>query len=261
MTTIVLVTVINQYHINGLHLFWDTLYYPQLLKRSLNKNGYPFPEPLVTESSSRVMELIEIQDDLGLKMFHKKAAYNLVLDISVRNKIFWTKENYNASSQFSAQRTVIVYRKVATITLVYKNISFLFIYLETSKWLRERERESRPGTAKIYTISSGLHFVLIHLQKSLLLRASFTGAWYRAAFQPGCLKQRDSANWLLSLLRDHRLFGVEKFPHYIFFGRLHILSSVAPPTQFTWRFLFTPRESCISCFEIPKLTGLSKVNI
>ena len=26
MTTIVLVSVINHYHNNGLHLFWDTLY-------------------------------------------------------------------------------------------------------------------------------------------------------------------------------------------------------------------------------------------
>ena len=26
MTTIALVSVINHYHINGLHLFWDTLY-------------------------------------------------------------------------------------------------------------------------------------------------------------------------------------------------------------------------------------------
>ena len=31
MTAIVPVTVINHYHINGLHLFWDTLYYVHIL--------------------------------------------------------------------------------------------------------------------------------------------------------------------------------------------------------------------------------------
>ena len=39
MTTIALVSVMNHNHINGLHLFWDTVYYSKLIK-SLYENKY-----------------------------------------------------------------------------------------------------------------------------------------------------------------------------------------------------------------------------
>ena len=43
MTVIALVTVINHYHINGLHLFWDTLY----LTHSSGNNGvHTFPKDI-----------------------------------------------------------------------------------------------------------------------------------------------------------------------------------------------------------------------
>ena len=62
------------------------------------------------------------------------------------------------------------------------------------------------------------------------------------------------------LLTDCSLLGVENFHHYIFFGYLHN-SSNAIHVAFTLCPLFTLRHSCTSCFEIHKLTSLSKVNM
>ena len=55
MTTIVLVSVINHYHINGLHLFWDTLYVPAVTATQLQKYGWYHRSP---NNSYKTIQLI-----------------------------------------------------------------------------------------------------------------------------------------------------------------------------------------------------------
>ena len=54
---------------------------------------------------------------------------------------------------------------------------------EITVWERERERDSVRNCYD-YTTSSDLHWVTIHLQRTLLFCASFVEVWYRACSQP-----------------------------------------------------------------------------
>ncbi len=127
-----------------------------------------------------------------------------------------------------------------------------FIYYEMSKSLFERVCQ----TAKIYTISSDLYQVEIHLQRNLLC-ASFTEDWHRAGSQLGGHRPRlllqkvwcmYSADCPLRLTA-----GVENLCHFILSGRPHILFR-CPLMQFTWHFRcpsFALKNCCTSCFWNP----------
>ena len=69
---------------------------------------------------------------------------------------------------------------------------------------------------------------------------------------------RITADWLLSLLTDHRLLGVENFRPYIFWTPTH--SSNAIHIAFLLFLVYLKTQLHI-LFWTPKLTGRSKVNM
>ena len=103
-----------------------------------------------------------------------------------------------------------------TTTLVYKNISFLFINYETSKWLCERG--SWSGTARLQ------HIFLFTLRwdtfsESLTSSCFFHGRLIQGQFSPLNGMFLLTADWLLSMLTDCWLLRVENFRCYILFQR------------------------------------------
>ena len=143
------------------------------------------------------------------------------------------------------QRVLILYtKKKVTTSLIYKNSNSL-IYLYENRnfgecvcvWERERERERGERERESDEI-------YIYLQRPLLLCASFTRGWYRAALQPDATLTNIRANaqtpWFPRLTA-----GVENVRNHIFFWRPHI-----SPTQFAC-FLFTLKHIFTSCFWNP----------
>ena len=64
-------------------------------------DGCPILEPLVSESSTEEVELMELQEDLGLKTTHKSQS-TIDLETSSRNKIYWVEEN-KCAAHFNLQ--------------------------------------------------------------------------------------------------------------------------------------------------------------
>ena len=139
-----------------------------------------------------------------------------------------------------------IYKYIIFISLKWEKSflkKLLYIGKEDSSLLRERERErergrERGGTASIYNISSGWHQVEIHIQRALILRASFTGGWYRAALQPESQLDplRLSVCFCLLSLRvppDRPLRS--KTSVIVYFSDAHTFFFGTPPTQFFWR--------------------------